>query len=73
MACVAFVFDRTSLNTLRINRGFISSVLSVLELEALVECVGPQYAYCCAGRQGHQVCTADSELQTQFHLYLQLS
>jgi len=39
MACVASVFDRTSLNKLRINRGFISSVFSVLEVETLVECV----------------------------------
>jgi len=39
MACVASVLDRTSLNKLCINRCFISSVLSVLEVETLVECV----------------------------------
>ena len=39
LACVASLFDRTSLSKLCINRGFISSVLSVLEVETLVECV----------------------------------
>ena len=39
MDCVAFVFDRTSLNKLCINCGFISSVLCVLEVETLVEFV----------------------------------